>query len=245
MILSLLSLTLYSQEDYLNYKGNTIKTRYQLETGYSRIKVDSGSYSWYCRNLPLKPIHSLVKYYNGVEKPKNNIYTSVIDQDISNRDLQQCADATMRIRGEYLFSAKKFNSIHFNFLSDGKPRYFTKYAGNKRDYKTFRKYMDYVFAFANTASLYEELKSIEKEKIKPGDVIIVKGNPYGHAVIVLDVIENNKGDKKVLLGQSYMPAQETQILINPVDETPWFSITNNLIKTPEWDFINPKIGRFR
>ncbi|MCK4980801.1 MAG: hypothetical protein KAS62_10420, partial [Candidatus Delongbacteria bacterium] len=178
----------------------------------------------------------------------DNIYISVVDMEISARDLQQCADAVMRLRGEYLFSQGKFNEIHFNFLSDGKPRYFNKYRENDLSYKTFRKYMDYIFAYANTASLREELITVKIDSMQIGDVFIQKGRPYGHAVIVVDMAVNDSTRQKLyMLAQSYMPAQETQILINPNDKniSPWYELKAGDIVTPEWEFKSTDLRRFK
>jgi hypothetical protein len=235
------------ESKYIQKTESKICTRYLAPENFERINYEANSYSYYCQNLTLKPYGEKVHYFSGEEKTKSNVYSSVLDQKISAKDLQQCADACMRIRGEYLFSVKEYSQIHFNFVSDGKPRYFTEYAGQKRDYQTFIKYMDYVFGFANTSSLYQELKTITPKEAKAGDVIIQKGNPYGHAVIILDVVKNKEGEKRFLLAQSYMPAQETQILKNPnsSDGSPWYEISENeKIQTPEWIFENYKIGRF-
>ena len=53
--------------------------------------------------------------------------------------------------------------------------------------------------------------------IKPGDVLIRGGFP-GHAVIVMDMATNSAGKKIYLLAQSYMPAQDIHVLVNPSDE---------------------------
>ena len=233
--------------NYIDTNGQTITTRYLPPDGFKRIEYEALSYSRYVQDLKLKSIESLAKYYDGSAKPKEGVYSSVIDMEISPRDLQQCADATMRIRGEYLFHQEKYDSIHFNFLSDGKARYFIDYT-TKRDYKSFRKYMDYVFAFANTTSLYDELAEVNSENVRAGDVLITKGRPYGHAILVLDVVEDSNGKKKVLFGQSYMPAQETQVLVNnnTSDRSPWYDVgSGKQIFTPEWTFEDYKIGRFK
>jgi hypothetical protein len=50
-----------------------------------------------------------------------------------------------------------------------------------------------------------------------------------------------------MLAQSYMPAQETQILINPNDSTnsPWYSFNESTdIITPEWNFTINDLRRF-
>jgi hypothetical protein len=190
--------------------------------------------------LPLKPDSALVKYYNGETKEKSNVYDAVIDMPISAKDLQQCADAVMRLRGEFLFSNKQYHAIQFRFVGDGQYHKFVEYAKGQYTYPKFLAYMDYVFNYANTASLKKQLKEKKYSDLLIGDVFIQSGQPYGHAVIVVDCCKNEKGEKKYMLAQSYMPAQETQILINPENGMVWFAldIQNETIVTPEWVFTS-------
>ena len=67
-----------------------------------------------------------------------------------------------------------------------------------------------------------------------------KGGFPGHAVLVADMAENSaSGEKRFLLIQSYMPAQEMHILKNPgaPDGSPWYpaAFAGDLV-TPEWTF---------
>jgi hypothetical protein len=169
--------------------------------------------------------------------------------DLDKVDLQQCADAIIRLKGEYLFEQKRFSEIHFNLLSDGKPRYFINYSKGDSSYMAFRKFMRYIFEFANTSSLYDELIPVEKfEDMKIGDVLVQKRKPYGHAIIIIDMAVNKTSGKKTyLLAQSYMPAQDTQVLINPSDSSisPWYELDNNTIYTPQWTFYPKDLRRFR
>jgi hypothetical protein len=51
--------------------------------------------------------------------------------------------------------------------------------------------------------------------------------------------ENTAGKKVFLLAQSYMPAQETQVLKNLMDSqlSPWYSgEAGNEVITPQWTF---------
>ena len=230
--------------------GKTIAERFNPPPGYARTPVDSVSFGAYLRRLPLKPHGALVKYHHGGYKTRNNVYIAVVDMKIGKRDLEQCADAVMRLRAEYLYKNKRYSEIHFNFLGDGKPRYYKNYAGSDYSYARFLKYMNYIFAYANTASLHDELKPVENfQEIQAGDVFIQKGNPYGHAAIIVDVAENTAKSKKMfLLAQSYMPAQETQILENPnnPETSPWYAtdFTGSLY-TPEWTFEKGDLRRFR
>ena len=225
----------------------TLESRFPAPNGYSRNTVGKFSYTNYLRQLPLKEYGALVKYFDGSTKNKGGVYCSVIDMDIDPVDLQQCADAVMRLRGEYLYSQKQYNSISFEYLSDGKPHYFSEYANGDYSYPRFRKYMKQVFNRANTRSLKNELEKVtDKNDINAGDVFIVSGNPYGHAIIVLDVVANSDGKKQIIVGQSYMPAQETQVLINPScsNGSPWYNLDTEKLTTPEWTFDWSDLHRF-
>ena len=229
--------------------GKTIQERFLPPAGYERVSTANNPFGEYLRNLRLKPYGSSVLYFNKKTKPNTNIYVSVIEMDIDNQDLQQCADAVMRLRGEYLYRQKMFDKIHFNIVSDGKPRYFLSYTNGNTSYAKFRAYMRYIFAYANTTSLHDELTPVKLiNNIRAGDVFIQKRRPYGHAVIVVDVAEDKKTSKKMyMLAQSYMPAQETQILenLNNKSISPWYEAKNGVIQTPEWTFFSTDLRRFK
>jgi hypothetical protein len=236
------------EKNLINPQGKTVQERFQTPKDYTRIPLKKTHFGSYLRKLPLKPFNSKVKYYDGSIKRNNNVYISVVDMEIGTRDLQQCADAVMRLRGEFLFEQKRLQDIHFTFLSDGKPRYFKKYAKGDHSYKKFRRYMNYIFAYANTASLRRELAKVNNiQDIQVGDVFIQQGNPYGHAVIVVDVAKNAQDEKIFMIAQSYMPAQETQILVNAMDDklSPWYKAKEGTIYTPEWTFESTDLRRFK
>jgi len=112
----------------------------------------------------------------------------------------------------------------------------------------FRKYLEVVFNYAGSASLSKELNVVKNiSNIEIGDIFIQGGFP-GHAVIVVDMaVSKTSGEKVFLIAQSYMPAQDIQILKNPNDEklSPWYSskIVDKLI-TPEWTFEKKNLKRF-
>ncbi|VAW10513.1 hypothetical protein MNBD_BACTEROID03-1736 [hydrothermal vent metagenome] len=248
----------------LNTTGNNIKSRFNPPQGYQRTKLNSTSFGTYLRRLPLKPVGSKVAYFNGQIKPNRNVYAAVVDLPIGKRDLHQCADAVMRLRADYLFSQKEYDSIHFNFTNGFRADY-TNWRKGKRivvsgnnvswrqktqasdSKKDFWEYLEMVFSYAGTASLSEEMKSIPIEELRIGDVFIQGGFP-GHAVIVVDIaIDQNTNNKVFMLAQSYMPAQEIQIIKNPnnVDLSPWYdSDILDLLQTPEWTFKKTDLKRF-
>ena len=69
-----------------------------------------------------------MKYYNGSIK-QNHVYDAVVDMEISDKDLQQCADAVMRLRADYLFSQKRFDEIEFLYVSGKKLNYLSYLEG--------------------------------------------------------------------------------------------------------------------
>lgn len=251
------------EESILNKDGMTILERYAPPKGYNRIEVADGSFADFLRNQKLKIYGDKVLYYDGREKNRTDVYDSVFDVDIGDRDLHQCADAVMLLRGEYLFEKGKFEDVKFNFVSGFKAEYSKwmegyriKVDGNNvsyylstdpsSSYESFRKYMDMVFAYSGTLSLENELVPVSIEDMEIGDVFIKGGSP-GHAVIVVDVAVSSGNNKVFMLAQSYMPAQQTQLLINPNNEgiSPWYSLDNmSALKTPEWTFELDQLRRF-
>lgn len=218
-----------------------------VPNGYKRNATKPNSFGSYLRSINLKTDNNTVYLYNGEPKSSQDLHHSILDIDVGKRDLQQCADAVMRLRGEYLFAQQSYNEIHFNFLSDGKPRYYRDHADDAYSHKSFRKYMNYIFAYANTASLKREMKSIVITDMEIGDVFIQQGAPYGHAVIVIDMAENASGKKMFMIAQSYMPAQDIHVLKNLQDtkSSPWYPLDFGLnLSTPQWLFSDSDLKRF-
>lgn len=120
-----------AQDNHIAREGKTIQERFLLPTSFQRIKVAENSFGAYLRHLPLKPHGSMVKFYDGSIKNKEEVYCGVIDMEIGTKDLQQCADAIMRLRAEYLFKNQQFSKIHFNFTSGDRADY-TKYVEGYR-----------------------------------------------------------------------------------------------------------------
>lgn len=232
--------TIANTNNYINPTATTIGERYNTPKGYIRNTYTAKDFGYHLQHLPLKPYGEKVKYYNGKEKNKTQVYSSVIDLPIGTKDLHQCADATMRLRADYLYKQKRYNEIAFNFIADGKPRYYIDYAKGDYSPQKYWDYLEHIFNYANTASLKQQLKSVDKENIQIGDILVQSGNPVGHAIIVVDMAQNEVGEKVVLLAQSYMPAQELQIVKNPKakDNSPWYDTNNTIIITPEWKFTS-------
>ena len=251
------------KQNHINPDGNTLKTRFYPPKGYKRDSLQKKTFGYFLQNYPLKEHGKQVQLFNGNLKNRQDVHAAIFDISVGKRDLQQCADATMRLRADYLYQQKIYDSIHFNFTNGFNAEYskwrngqrisvngnkVSWYNGSsKSDSRTsFDKYLTMVFSYAGTLSLEKEMKKINVEEIQIGDVFIQGGSP-GHAVIVVDVAKNKEGKKLFLLAQSYMPAQEIHVLKNfkNTNISPWYDAENlQYLYTPEWNFTKNNLRRF-
>ena len=233
-----------------------------LPPDFERVRLPKNSFGSWLRKLPLKK-DKRVYLYDGRLKPNQSAQYAVLQVPVGKKDLQQCADAIMRLRAEYLMDAGREDSIAFKSTSGQTLRFRnwkagTRYklsgsklivykiptgAGTKRE--QLESFLEFVFTYCGTLSLECELKrSVSIGSISPGDVLIKGGSP-GHAMIVVDVAVNRQGRRIFMLAQSYMPAQDIHIVRNPTNGSisPWYEAdaTAN-IETPEWDFT---VGQLR
>jgi hypothetical protein len=256
---------IFPDSDFINPKGKIVKTRINVPKGFTRIISSVNSFGEYLQNIPVKKDGTKVLLFNGDIKTPDDVYVAVLDIDVGEKDLQQCADAVMRLRAEYLFGKGRYDEIHFNFTNGFNADY-AKYAEGNRfkfkgnsvswkktkdkdySYENFKRYLEIVYTYAGSASLTKELQKVKSlSDLEIGDIFIQGGSP-GHAVIVIDSAKSKvTGEKIFLLAQSYMPAQDIQILKNPEDKklSPWYSskILDTLI-TPEWEFKKTDLKRF-
>lgn len=229
------------------------------------VRQETDDYGRYLRNLPLKPVGTLVKLHNGKVKGYQDGAYAVIDMEIGSQDLQQCADAVMRLRAEYLWHSKQYDKIHFNFTNgmrvdyikwaqgyrirvNGNNTAWYKATAEDYSYQTFRKYMNQIFMYAGTASLSQELVPVRADDLQIGDIFIVGGHP-GHAMVIVDIAEDKLGNKAIMVAQSYMPAQDIHIVTNLNDKriSPWYIIKKDTkaVSFPEYYFKINQIGRFK
>lgn len=254
--------TLIEEIQIINPNGETIRTRFNVPKGFQRIETEEGSFGSYLRDFKLKPHGTPVYTYRGDLKYQQEVAVAVLDIDVGNKDLQQCADAVMRLKSEYHFQKNEHDSIHFNFtngfrvdyskwkegyrISSNYKSWYKKYSTDT-SYANFREYMDMIFMFAGTLSLSKELKAKNISHINVGDVFIFGGSP-GHAVTVIDVAVNKKsGERLFMIAQSYMPAQDIHVLKNFNNEeiSPWYSNQfEGSLSTPEWTFEKKELSSF-
>jgi hypothetical protein len=203
-----------------------------LPAGYHRFPYQENSFGAWLRRLELKN-DKTVYLFNGDKKLNQTAQFAVLDISTGDKNLQQCADAVMRLRAEYLFASGQPQKISFTDNAGGVYQFNPPYSKER-----LLIYLQRVFGMCGSASLSKQLKAVKLSAVQPGDVLIRGGFP-GHAVIVMDVAVDNEGKKIILLAQSYMPAQDIHVLINPASTalSPWYEVNEaeNII-TPEYIF---------
>jgi len=238
----------------------TLAQAFPPPEGCRRVAPNEPFAVW-LRSLPIRE-DATVRYFDGRVKPRQDVQAAVIDIDVGSSDLQQCADAVIRLRAEFLFASDREDEIRFDFTS-GDPAAWADWRvggrpsvqGNRVTWRTratpddgyanFRRYLRTVFAYAGTASLESQMHAVADPKaVRPGDVFIQGGFP-GHAVMVVDVVENPRGERFFLLAQSYMPAQDVHVLRVPSSDSPWYPAkAHGVLKTPEWRFDYADLRRW-
>lgn len=208
-----------------------------LPNGFERLTVKEKSFAAWLRNLEIKKSKNL-HYYNGKPSNHQNWVYGIINIDVPSNGLQQCADAIMRLKAEYLYSQKQFQAIKF-----GNQKHLYSFLDSynsciSRD--CFTHYLNQVFAFCGTYTLEEMSKQRDDfEAIEPTDLLVKGGSP-GHAMLVADVaINKNTGEKLYLLLQSYSPSEDVHIVVNQVNSAlgPWYKVEKNeQISTPGYTF---------
>ena len=170
----------------------------------------------------------------------------------------------MRVYAEYFLQTGQYERIAFHFTNgflapyskwrdgqrikvDGNTVSWVASSGYDDSYECFQGYMKMVFSYAGTLSMDSEATSIGTEEIRAGDVFLHGGSP-GHVVLVVDVCENDAGNKAFLLAQGYMPAQQFHLLKNPAHESdPWYYVNEltDPLHTPEYTFSMDSLKRLQ
>ncbi len=231
---------------------STLEQRFAPPVGFVRVDLPPDSFGAWLRRIPLAVEGSPVLAYDGrvILSPDHSNLAAVTTLDVGKRDLQQCADAVMRLHAEWLWHRGRASEA--SYPTGAGPIPWTRYQageyprakgltfewrrGRARsgDHKTYRAYSDVVAGWANTVSLAQTAKKPERAEVRPGDFFILPGGP-GHTVLILDLARSPEGKLVALLGQSFMPAQNFQVL-RPSRSRTWFEIDpESGVKTPFWE----------
>lgn len=249
----------------LNEDSLTIKGRVRIPSGFKRVEYAKGSFQDYLRHYKLKPFNSKIINYDNSLYYWQKGHIGILDVPVPENGLQQCADALIRIRSEYLWDQNRKKEIGFNFTSGHYCSWsdyangfrpivkenkvtFVKKAKNDHSKANFYRYLNLIYTYSGTLSLYNELQQItDSNKIMIGDMIIKGGSP-GHIVMVADEIVNEYGEKRYLLFQGNTPAQSVHLVKNLSDDyfSPWYQLElNAIIPVSNYTFNEAKYVRFK
>lgn len=198
----------------------------------------AGSWQNFLQHLPFEK--KAVVDYNGNKVQDQYKQFAVLPFDVGKRDLQQCADALMRLRAEYLWEQNQIDEIAFHF-TDGRLYRFSDYCKGLRPQphagqikmversrcepikSSLRNYLDIVYTYAGTISLEHELKNAKGLGV---GTVIIKGGSPGHCMMIIDEAVDDKGISYYRLVESYTPAQSIYVLQNPTNHQPdpWFRL---------------------
>ncbi len=253
-----------TKPDLINEEGLTVSQRVKLPEGFQRVYYPEGSFQAYIQNYTLKEFGAPVVNYDGSHYFFQQGHFGVLEVPVPSNGLQQCADALIRLRSEYLWEQDRKDEIGFEFTS-GDYCSWKKYAegfrpkikGNKVSFhKTARKdtskdnfyrYLNLIYTYSGTISLHEEMPAVQKiEDLRVGDMMIYPGSP-GHVVMIADIAVNEAGEKLFIFVQGNTPAQSVHLLKNleDLDNSPWYKIRlGEEMAIPGYVFSKAKFIRF-
>lgn len=253
----LCSCTFMQQDsDLLQVNQNTLSTRIETPSGYKRIEVEKSSFGGFIRDLEVKPDQSPILDYQGNQIMNQSSHLAIINLDVGKKDLQQCADACIRIRAEYLWNRNEKDALSFQLTNGQKVHWkewsegmrphlknnkitFSKDSEKDESKANFRKWLDFVYTYAGTISLSKQLHPTNELSI--GDIIVTPGSP-GHVVMIADIAENSRHERIYLLLEGYTPAQSIHVLTGESAlGNAWQHITvGSDLETARYSFHNPK-----
>jgi hypothetical protein len=239
--------------------------RFGPPPGFARVELSPGGFGAWLRTLPLAPPGTPVRSFRGsvILPADHESLAAVVALDVGDGDLQQCADTVIRLHAEWLFAQGRRDASYR--AASGAAMPFARWAKGERmvpeglgftwtrsarpdaGHASYRRWLDAVFAWANTGSLARDTEAVPLADLRPGDFVVQPGAP-GHTVLVLDMALAPDGRRALLLGQGFMPAQSFHVLRPAGREGPWFIVEPGALAldTPFWaPFPWKTLHRFR
>jgi Domain of unknown function (4846) len=232
----------------------SLATRFPAPAGFARVHVKAGSYADWLRHLPMRVAGTVVRDYAGRRLAgATAAAVAVMDLDVGRRDLQQCMDTLMRLRGEYWWWKKKAGRTRFRYAG-GKYFGWAQYArgirpkrqGRRIVYKTgyragygrkhFRRYLTFMFMMTGTVHNTREPR-VKFADLAAGSFFVhppPSPGSLGHAVTILDVAKGATGQIRILIGEGYTPAQDFHVLRAPGGGAWYKASASSPVQTPQW-----------
>jgi hypothetical protein len=211
------------------------------DSSYHRVTVDPSSFGAWLRSQKLMPPNSPVLDYSHREyKPGSDTTVAfVMDIDIHNRRTEQCMDILVRLYSEYCWQRGHLQELKFplpggyfltwqDWMNGLRPKFksyhVSMYKTQPQDssYKNFESYLRTVYAESHTQQFFHAYVTIDRRKLQVGDFIVLKGSK-AHAVMIVDLVKDDQGKKKMLVGHGDTPACQFYLLSYKKNQ-PWFPV---------------------
>lgn len=205
----------------------------------------------FMRALPVKNADGQVLLYNGQAKEQQDSYVAVLNMALDSNNLQQRGSSMMRLYAEYYWSNQKYDCMQYHLTNGFLMDYDTWIKGYRitvsnntaswydygqagDNYPTLLAYLENYFCYSGMSSLLAESHAVT-DKVAVGDYFVDEQQEY--AAMVVDVAENESGERCFLLAAGGSPGQDIEILKNPAHENPWYyeSECSGTFSTPEFD----------
>lgn len=197
-------------------------------TGFARIPLEEGSFGDWLRGLPLEPVGTPVRLWDGSESLNQRWHERVVKLSLLSR-WQECADSVIRLRAEWAVQHGSFQ-FHGETLRYGMSR------------SAFEQALKGLFVTTGTHNLERELA--RPTDLRVGDVLVHGGSP-GHAVLVMDEAVDPTGHRVVLIGNGFLPARSFYLV--RTDGSPWHRVEDlatGLRVEPGYSFTWQHVRRF-
>jgi hypothetical protein len=193
--------------------------------------------------MPLKPDNAILSHAGDTVPPGFYRVLAVSGLPLMFRDdLEQCADWCFRLWAEYHRESGKTDRLYlFNY--GGRRKLFSKSG------KTFRGFLRWAMANANSFSLKAGCAAAETTDLAPGDMLVQnRDGGIGHVSVAVDACRDSSGNRFYLFGYGFMPAQEFHLeRADPeLGRDGWFTLEGYLeYLARHFDYGHPAFRRFR
>ena len=218
--------------------------RIEAPVGFRRAAVVPGGFADWLRHLPAAPVHTPVETAGGriVLGADHPNLACAIRLQPNRPKLLRAANMMIRLRAEYIWATGGLDRLGFHFTS-GQRAGWSAWAAGARSIRdggrirfadaglvdssrdSFCAYLETIFHHASATSLLDDTRPVPDQSVEAGDILLRPGRK-GHAMMVLDIATDGRGQVRLLLGQGGTPAQTFHVLRSD-GGSPWFPIAQS------------------
>lgn len=233
-------LTARQRKDY-----EPLLTRIPAPPRAARIEVATGGFAHWLRFLPVAPKDTPVTSgKRKVIRPAGDArIAAAIRLQPSNDRLLAGSNMLVRLRAEYLWTARRHDDLAFHFTSghlatwpgwasgerptvSGRNVTFSKSFDLDHGRENFCGYLETLFQYGSIHSALRDTQPVTDGSLAPGDLFLRPAKKGSLSLMVLDACTAEDGALMVLLGDAGIPAQTFHVL-NNAEGNPWFRIARD------------------